>query len=143
MLLADTVRAAAERVGEAVEGVSDPTGRLRRAVHVLFEAASPEPGARPGLRGEVIPRLAAARPDEACRALEPLLALLSDLMVQAGRTGLLRPGLDPHRAAGAVVHTTVFLASCAVPDLVGGRIHLLTADEVWDFCVAGVIDRPA
>ena len=66
----------------------------------------------------------------------PLLALLTELMEQAGVAGELRPAIKPRRAAALTMQTIMFIAqSSEAPDDEGA--HPLSAEEVWDFCARG------
>ena len=82
------------------------------------------------------PQLLLSHPAEVKVAHAPLLALLTELMEQAGAAGELRPAIKPRRAAALTMQTIMFIAqSSEVPDDEGA--HPLSAEEVWDFCARG------
>jgi AcrR family transcriptional regulator len=135
-LFEDALRRATDQIRAAASGQSDPLGRLMVAVQLLFELSRPDPSARRPLFTDFAPQLLLSHPAEVRVAHAPLLALLSELMTEAGEAGQLRPAVKPRRAAALTMQTVMFIAqSSEVSDDQGA--HPLSADEVWDFCSRG------
>ena len=65
-----------------------------------------------------------------------LLALLTELMEEAGDAGQLRAGINPKRMAAMTMQTVMFVAQSS-GDTDENAAHPITADEVWDFCSHG------
>lgn len=126
---ADQIRAATSTQGEPIE-------RLKVAIQLLFESSRPDPAAKRPLFTDFAPRLLVSHPSEVKVAHAPLLALLTDLMVEASEAGQLRAGINPRRMAAMTMQTVMFVAQSS-----GGAddasIHPITADEVWDFVANG------
>ena len=95
-LFEDALRRATDQIRAAASGQSDPLDRLMVAVQLLFELSRPDPTARRPLFTDFAPQLLLSHPAEVKVAHAPLLALLTELMEQAGAAGELRPG---HQAA--------------------------------------------
>lgn len=135
-LFEDALRRATDQIRAAAAGQSDPLDRLKVAVQLLFELSHPDPAARRPLFTDFAPQLLLSHPQEVRVAHAPLLALLTELMEQAGAAGELRTGTKPRRAAAMTMQTVLFIAQYTdVPD--DGSGHPLSADEVWDFCAGG------
>jgi AcrR family transcriptional regulator len=135
-LFEDALSRAADQIRAATESHSDPLERLKVAVQLLFEASCPDPTAKRPLFTDFAPRLLVSHPAEVKVAHAPLLALLTELMEDAGAAGQLRPGINPKRMAAMTMQTVMFIAQSS-----GGAdeatTHPITADEVWDFCSRG------
>jgi AcrR family transcriptional regulator len=135
-LFEDALRRATDQIRAAASGQSDPLDRLMVAVQLLFELSRPDPTARRPLLTDFAPQLLLSHPAEVKVAHAPLLALLTELMEQAGVAGELRPAIKPRRAAALTMQTIMFIAqSSEAPDDEGA--HPLRAEEVWDFCARG------
>ena len=135
-LFEDALRRSTDQIRAAASGQSDPLDRLKVAVQLLFELSRPDPTAHRPLFTDFAPQLLLSHPTEVKVAHAPLLALLTELMEQAGAAGELRPAIKPRRAAALTMQTIMFIAqSSETPDADGG--HPLSAEEVWDFCARG------
>jgi AcrR family transcriptional regulator len=142
-LFEDALSRATDQIQAAASGQSKPLDRLKVAVQLLFELSRPDPVARRPLFTDFAPQLLLTHPAEVKVAHEPLLALFTELMVDADAAGQLRPGAKPRRLAALTMQTVMFIAqSSGVPDDVEDEgAHPLTADEVWDFCARGFARR--
>ncbi|KUI11324.1 TetR family transcriptional regulator [Mycobacterium sp. GA-1285] len=125
---ADQIRAATTTAGEPIE-------RLKVAVQLLFESSRPDPTAKRPLFTDFAPRLLLSHPAEVKVAHAPLLALLTELMEEAGAAGQLREGINPKRMAAMTMQTVMFVAQSNGAE--DGTTHPITADEVWDFVSHG------
>ena len=135
-LFEDALSRSADQIRAATASHSDPLERLKVAVKLLFEFCRPDPTAKRPLFTDFAPRLLVSHPSEVKVAHAPLLALLTELMEEAGAAGELRPEVNPKRTAAMVMQTVMFIAQSS-----GGTdeatIHPITADEAWDFCAHG------
>jgi AcrR family transcriptional regulator len=136
-LFEDALRRATDQIQAAAAGQSDPMDQLKVAVELLFELSRPDPSARRPLFSDFAPQLLLSRPAEVKVAHAPLLALFTELMLQAEAAGKLRPAAKPRRAAAMTMQTVMFIAQSAeIPDAQNAG-NPITADEVWDFCAHG------
>jgi len=139
-LFEDALRRATSQIAAAASSRADPLDRLRVAVQLLFELSFPDPTAQSPLFTEFAPQLLITYPAEVRGAHAPLLALLTELMTEAGEAGLLRPGTAPRRVAALTMETVMFVAqssgSPAATESADGRP--VTAAEIWDFCARGI-----
>lgn len=134
-LFEDAMRRATEQIRAATQGQADPSDRLKVAVELLFELSRPDPAARRPLFTDFAPQLLLTHPAEVRSAHAPLLALLTELLTEAGTAGALRAGVNPRRAAALTMQTVMFVAqSATVSDQ---DLPVITADEVWEFCATG------
>ncbi|MFA1546215.1 TetR/AcrR family transcriptional regulator [Actinomadura chokoriensis] len=135
-LFEDALRRATDQIRTAASGPAGPLDRLRVAVQLLFELSRPDPAARRPLFTEFAPQLLLSHPAEVRVAHAPLLALLTELMVDAEEAGLLRPAITPRRAAALTMQTVMFVAqSSSVAE--DESANPIIADEIWDFCAVG------
>jgi AcrR family transcriptional regulator len=135
-LFEDALSRSAEQIRAATASEDDPKARLKIAIQLLFESSRPDPTAKRPLFTDFAPRLLVSHPSEVKIAHAPLLALLTELMEEAGAAGELRPGINPKRMAAMTMSTVMFVAQSS-SDAEDGTAHPLTADEVWDFCANG------
>ncbi|TDC67750.1 TetR/AcrR family transcriptional regulator [Actinomadura sp. GC306] len=135
-LFEDALRRSTDQIRTAAAGPADPRERLRIAVRLLFELSRPDPSTEHPLFSEFAPQLMMSHPNEVAIAHAPLLALFTELLAGMEDAGRLRPGVRPRRAAALVMQTTMFIARSHSAS--GENAHPLTADELWDFCVAGI-----
>ncbi|KGI69186.1 TetR family transcriptional regulator [Mycolicibacterium rufum] len=135
-LFEDALSRSAEQIRAATAGQEDPLERLKVAISLLFESSRPDPSAKRPLFTDFAPRLLVSHPSEVKVAHAPLLALLTELMEEAGAAGLLRDGVNPKRMAAITMQTVMFVAQSS-GDAGEGAAHPITADEVWDFCAHG------
>jgi AcrR family transcriptional regulator len=134
-LFEDALRRATDQIRAAAQGQADPLDRLKVAVQLLFELSRPDPDARRPLFTDFAPQLLLAHPVEVRGAHAPLLALLTELLTEAGTAGALRTDVSPRRAAALTMQTVMFVAqSATVSD---EELPVITADEVWEFCAKG------
>ncbi|GIJ45174.1 TetR family transcriptional regulator [Virgisporangium aliadipatigenens] len=130
-LYEDALRQAAERIRDAAAAHDDPSERLRAAVQRLFALSDPDVAGQGPLVTDLSPRLRVSHPAEARAAHGPLIALFTELMTDAKRSGVLRDGVDPARAAALTLGTVVVVAQAGS----------ISEDEVWDFCSRGFAGR--
>jgi AcrR family transcriptional regulator len=135
-LFEDALRRAADQIRAAASTKDDPLDRLRVAVELLFELCRPDPGARRPLFTDFAPQLLISHPAEVKAAHAPLLALLTELMSDAGAAGQLRSGASPRRVAALTMQTVMFIAqSSGSADEETAKP--ITAAEAWEFCSQG------
>jgi len=135
-LFEDAVDRSADQVQAAVDAESDPLGRLKIAIGMLFELCRPDPAANRPLFTDFAPRLLATHPAEVRMAHAPLLTLLTELMENASAAGELRPNVNPARMAPMTLQTVMFIAQSggSTDDSTADSI---TTDELWDFLANG------
>lgn len=137
-LFEDALSRSADQIRAATANHSDPLDRLKVATELLFEASRPDPTAKRPLFTDFAPRLLVSHPAEVKVAHAPLLALLTELMEEAGAAGKLRAGINPKRVAAMTMQTIMFIAqSSGAAD--EATAHPITAGEVWDFCSRGFV----
>jgi AcrR family transcriptional regulator len=135
-LFEDALRRATEQIRAAASGQADPLEALKVAVQLLFELSRPDPAAQRPLFTDFAPQLLISHPAEVKAAHAPLLALLTDLMTQAGAAGRLHPATKARRAAALTMQTVMFVAqNSGVAD--EDTPAPITADEIWTFCSTG------
>jgi AcrR family transcriptional regulator len=135
-LFEDALRRATDQIKAAATAQEDALDRVKVAVQLLFELSRPDPAAQRPLFTDFAPRLLSSHPAEVRGAHAPLLALLTELLTEAGEAGELRTGVNPRRAAALTMQAVMFVAqSAGVSDEEG--LPVLNADEVWDFCSRG------
>jgi AcrR family transcriptional regulator len=135
-LFEDALSRSAEQIRAATTSEDAPLERLKVAITLLFESSRPDPTAKRPLFTDFAPRLLVSHPSEVKVAHAPLLALLTELMEEAGATGQLRDGINPKRMAAMTMQTVMFVAQSS-GEADDGTVHPITADEVWDFCSHG------
>ena len=135
-LFEDALSRSADQIRAATSGPEGPLERLEVAIELLFESSRPDPAAKRPLFTDFAPRLVVSHPTEVKVAYAPLLALLTELMEEAGAAGELREGVNPKRMA-AMTMQTVMLVAHSSGDAGDGTLNPITADEVWDFCAHG------
>lgn len=136
-LFEDALSRSADHIRTATETETDPLERLKAAVHLLFELSRPDPSAKKPLFTDFAPQLLVSHPTEVTAAHAPLLALLTDLIEEAGAAGTLRPGINPRRMAAITMQTVMFIAQSS-PEANDQAARSITADEAWDFCASGL-----
>lgn len=139
-LFEESVDGAAAHLEAVIADTDDPIERLR-AFCVEYYAmcrpsapGEPRSGPAPALV-EFAQELLTSHPKEAAHAFAPLVELLSRLLDDADRAGVLRPGLDRQRITGVVLQATMFNAFAAVISASPSG----AGDEVlWDVLVHGI-----
>ena len=140
-LFEDALSRSADQIRAATAGQSDPLEALKVAIELLFESSRPDPIAKRPLFTDFAPRLLVSHPSEVKIAHAPLVALLTDLMEDAAKAGVLRPGLNPRRIAAMTMQTVMFVAQSSGSD--DSSVKPISAQEVWDFCAHGfAAERP-
>src|SRR3954465_15164386 len=112
-LFEDALSRAADQILAAASGQAEPLDRLKIAVQLLFELSRPDPTAQRPLFTDFAPQLLISHPAEVRGAHAPLLALLTELLTEAGEAGKLRTGVSPRRAAALTMQTVMFVAQSA------------------------------
>ena len=135
-LFEDALSRSADQIRAATANHTDPLQRLKVAVELLFESSRPDPSAKRPLFTDFAPTLLVSHPTEVRIAHAPLVALLTELMEEAGAAGELRAGVSPKRMAAMTMQTVMFNAQSS-PNSDDPEARPLTADEVWDFCANG------
>jgi AcrR family transcriptional regulator len=134
-LFEDALSRSADQIRAATASQSDPLEALKVAVQLLFESSRPDPAAKRPLFTDFAPRLLVSHPSEVKIAHAPLVALLTELMEQASKAGVLRKDVNPKRMAAMTMQTVMFVAQSSGSDDVA--VKPISADEVWDFCAHG------
>jgi AcrR family transcriptional regulator len=116
------------------EGVEEPVLRLRAVLDAISSAA---PARLSRALSVLHLRLAETRPNDLGYALEPLHALIVELLSAVAKAGQLREdvGLDTQ----AALLQELLLASTHSRVLAGGSAT--SADDLWAFCSAAILRR--
>ena len=141
-----TIRLAESHYREQTNLLDDPMERLHLIISWLvrgreaLEGHEQDSGSRRGaaMSREHL-RLAESRPQELRVALQPLITLIAEQLVDGMAVAAVRKG-DPHRMASLVynmVSTTVHTELLSPEGLRTDRVQL--ADEIWDFCRRAVV----
>ncbi|GAA2737400.1 TetR/AcrR family transcriptional regulator [Actinocorallia aurantiaca] len=138
-LFEDALRRSADQIHAAAAGHTDPLLRLKVAVQLLFELCRPDPDAQRPLFTDFAPQLLLSHPTEVKVAHSPLLSLFTELMTEAEAAGELHPDAKPRRLAALTMQTVMFNAQAGggAPEDGSDDAHVITADEVWEFCSQG------
>src|SRR6478736_2498350 len=133
-LFEDALSRAAGQIRAATSGQADPLDQLKVAIELLFDLSRPDPTARRPLFTDFAPQLLISHPTEVKLAHAPLVALFSELMIEAAAAGELREDANPRRMAAMTMQTIMFIAqSSSVED--EENIHTpIRGEEVWTFC---------
>ena len=142
----EAMRRAAERfrAGFVEGGIEDPLDRLHYVVTRMVSGAFTEAtesggGLSPAMSREHL-RLAESRPVELRQALAPTMDLMTEQIVAAMESGVVRRG-DPHEFA-LLVHN---LVSSTIHSTLLGEPHARdvqrTTDLVWEFCRRALVAR--
>jgi AcrR family transcriptional regulator len=129
-------RSAVPILTERISHVPDPLLRLKELIDALFEITA---DAAPLTRALSVfhLRLAESRPQDLVHALAPLSRLITDLLADVAKAGLLREDLDL-RVLSALVQD-LLLASAHTAVLAGGS--QVSAADMWAFCSTAIL-RP-
>src|SRR6202030_2272363 len=119
---------------ERCEGIADPVLRLRTLMEALSEKTAMPARLSRGLSVLHL-RLAESRPNDLAYALEPLHALLVELLTGVADAGLLRE--DVPLATQAALLQELLLATLHSAVLSGGQST--SADHMWAFCSAAIL----
>ncbi|MFQ6228833.1 TetR/AcrR family transcriptional regulator [Nocardia sp. NPDC002869] len=135
-LFEDALSRTAEQIRAAAGGKDNALERLQLAVELLYELRRPDPTAQRPLFTDFAPQLLVSHPAQVKVAHTPLLALFTELMIDADKAGLLRSEVNPRRMAAMVMQTVMFTAQSN-----GGiddeTTHPISAEEIWEFCARG------
>jgi AcrR family transcriptional regulator len=111
----------------------DPLHRLRDAVLMLYELASPGRISVQPLFAEFVQGLVADHPDEVSAAFLPLVELFQSIVQDAAAAGVLRPG-RPRRIVSIILQSATMTAVRSA----GGH-QPITGAEVWDFVEHAIV----
>lgn len=138
-LFEEALTRTAEQIRAAATGQADPLDRLVVAMRLLFELCRPDPSVRRPLFTDFAPRLLVTHPAQVKAAHVPLLALFTELMIDADQAGRLRAGTNPRRMAALAMQTIMFTAQSS-----GGNddatVRPVTAEELSNFCTVGIAE---
>jgi AcrR family transcriptional regulator len=135
-LFEDALSRSADAIREAAAAETDPMERVKIAVEVLFEQSLYGSTQKRPLFTDFAPQLLISHPVEVKDAHAPLLAVFTEVIIEAQAAGRVRADIKPRRVASMIMQTVMFLAqSNAVPEDV--TTHPITAEEVWEFCSHG------
>ena len=123
---------AVKRFRESVVA-GDPLDRMREAILLLYELASPGRISVQPLFADFAQRLVVDHPDDVAAAFTPLLAFFRSIVDDAAAAGLLRPG-RPSRVVSIVLQTATMTAGRDA----GGHLPI-SGDEVWDFILHAIV----
>lgn len=139
-LFEDALSRTADQIRAAAAGKDDALDRLQLAVELLFELCRPDPTAQRPLFTDFAPQLLVSHPAQVKVAHTPLLALFTELMVDADKAGLLRAEVNPRRMAAMVMQTVMFTAQSngGIDDETS---YPISAEEIWEFCAQGFARR--
>ena len=144
----ESIRASANSLAAAIEGVDDPVERLRIFVteyYRICRLGQPQrseallPSRAMGPFGH---QLLFDHPEEASRTFAPLVSILEQVLTDAANSGAIRSDLDPEQVAGIVLQAIMFYAFAvtvtgAVSDETPGRGELL-----WQLLINGLGTNP-
>lgn len=135
-LFEDALSRSAAEIRTAAAGGTDPLGRLRIAVDMLYHSSEPKPGAQSPLFTDFAIQLLVTHPDQVATAHLPLLGFFTELVEEAVTAGqAVAP--RPRRIASLIMQTAMFTARApAAP--VGASPSPISAEEVWAFCLGGL-----
>lgn len=123
-------------LSERLRCTADPVLRLKALVEAMFDITSdPSPLARALTVFHL--RLAESRPQDLAQALEPFGQLVTGLMADMARLGLLRDDLDLWVMSALVQELLLASAHSLVLE---GRGDVSSAD-MWAFCSAAIVRR--
>ena len=143
-LFEESVRSAAEQLGEVIAEEDDPLERLHRFAVEYYRTCRPElPGrsARPnsaGAMAEFAQQLLTAHPKEASRAFMPIVSLLEEVLDQAAAAGAIRSDVDNRRIAGVLLQAIMFHSFAAT--ISGSPVDPddQAAAELWGLILHGI-----
>ncbi|MFI1464329.1 TetR/AcrR family transcriptional regulator [Nocardia carnea] len=135
-LFEDALSRTADQIRAAAAGKDNALDRLQLAVELLYELCRPDPTAQRPLFTDFAPQLLVSHPAQVKVAHTPLLALFTELMVDADKDGLLREELNPRRMAAMVMQTVMFTAQ-SNGEIDDETTHPISAEEIWEFCAKG------
>ncbi|MEU1982999.1 TetR/AcrR family transcriptional regulator [Nocardia sp. NPDC019395] len=139
-LFEDALSRTAEQIRAAAAGKEDALDRLQLAVELLYELCRPDPTAQRPLFTDFAPQLLVSHPAQVKVAHTPLLALFTELMIDAHKNDLLREEVNPRRMAAMVMQTVMFTAQSN-----GGiddeTAYPISPEEIWEFCARGFARR--
>jgi AcrR family transcriptional regulator len=137
-LFEEVMRHAAVMLREAVDAApDDPLTRIQTFVDQLCLTIS---GAQTQ-RALVVHHfhLAETAPEEFARVLNPMLEVLTELVEDGVKQGVLRDDLAPSTLASIVLQTVVAFVHIGV--LGASLSPPATSDDLWMFCVGGITRR--
>ena len=111
----------------------DPLDRLREAVLLLYDLASPGRISVQPLFADFAQGLVAEHPDEVAAAFAPLIEFFYAIVEEAADRDLLRPG-RPRRIVSIILQTATMTAVRSA----GGH-QPITGEEVWDFVEHAIV----
>lgn len=135
-LFEDALSRTADQIRAAAAGKDNALERLQLAVELLYELCRPDPTAQRPLFTDFAPQLLVSHPAQVKVAHTPLLALFTELMVDADKDDLLREGLNPRRMAAMVMQTVMFTAQ-SNGEIDDETAYPISAEEIWEFCAKG------
>lgn len=136
-LFEDALSRSAEEIRQATAAKKKPLDRLRVAVELLYKQSRPRPNQQSPLFTDFAMQLLASHPSQVASAHVPLLDVFTELVEQAVESGDARAA-KPRRVASLVMQTAMFTAQTpGVPT--DSKSATVTAKEVWDFCLGGVV----
>jgi AcrR family transcriptional regulator len=141
-LIEESVRTAAEQLGEAAAEEDEPIDRLHRFAVEYYQACRPVPGR--ATKGDPAPlanfsqQLLTAHPKEASRVFVPIVDLLEGLLAQAAEAGAIRPEASSRRVAGVLLQSIMFNAFAAT--ISGTHVDPAddSAEELWALVLHGI-----
>jgi AcrR family transcriptional regulator len=140
----ESVRAAAESLEAAIEGVDDPVERLRIFVteyyRICRSGTTHQSDARLPSRamGNFAHQLLFEHPEEASRSFAPLVSSLEQVLTDAADAGAIRSDLDAEQVAGIVLQAIMFNAfSMTVTGLVSDEMPA-RGELLWQLLIDGL-----
>jgi len=140
----ESIRATAEHLREVVAEETAPLDRLHRFVVEYYAMCRPAAKSRaakkrlPRAMAEFAQQLLTTHPKEASRSFVPLVALLEQLLHDAGEAGALRSGLPHRRVAGVILEATMFNAFAATISGSSSRADGDGGEMLWDLLLHGI-----
>jgi AcrR family transcriptional regulator len=146
-LFDEAIRTTAERLEEHIRREQSGRDRLHGFVVEYYRMCLPAPKGRASknnptpVMAEFCHQLLTAHHEEASRAFVPLVSVLTDVLDEAVREGVVRPGLQHADAAGAILSTIMFNAAYA-PTISGTERDPdadRAAEQIWEYVSVGIL----
>jgi AcrR family transcriptional regulator len=137
-LFQQCVNDATDQIRTAIAPHTDPLVRLEVAVQTLCELSLRGTATLGPLFMEYSWNLRVAQPARLRAVFAPQLDVFVELIAAVQAAGWLRGTVTPRRAGALVMEVAMSIVAPTLHDDAAGPI---TADEVWEFCAAGLLDR--
>lgn len=134
----EAIRAYVEALRQTIEPLAAPVEKLRVYVTGFYGAGESSNRAASAALSRYLLGLTSTNPSEVARVLEPQIGLLTEILDAGVAEGRFRTDIP---SAALVLIVTHALMSAVEMNLLGSRLngYAVSADELWEFCRAGVV----